>query len=152
MSSYATGGFVKQSGCLLPLPVGLLPVTIGLLPLAFGWLPLTSAPAGTLQDGMESFFTSETAKYLYLLFHQSSALTDFYVLSTEGHVLPVLLRTSPNDTNPSFEERALRDATEPERQACSSLCVPLSLSKARAQVRSLHAVSSPTATCALLLL
>jgi hypothetical protein len=35
---------------------------------------------------MESFFLSETVKYLYLLFSNASALVDHFVLSTEvGH-------------------------------------------------------------------
>lgn len=39
---------------------------------------------------MESFFLSETTKYLYLLHCNATALPDFYVFSTEGHLLPVL--------------------------------------------------------------
>ena len=34
---------------------------------------------------MESFFLSETMKYLYLLHSNASALIDFAVFSTEGH-------------------------------------------------------------------
>ncbi len=43
---------------------------------------------------MESFFLSETVKYLYLLFSNASAVVDYFVLSTEvgrgamGRVLP----------------------------------------------------------------
>jgi hypothetical protein len=37
---------------------------------------------------MESFFLSETAKYLYLLWSDAAALPDFYLLSTEGHLMP----------------------------------------------------------------
>ena len=42
--------------------------------------------AGELEDTMESFFLSETTKYLYLLHSNASALADFTVLSTEGHI------------------------------------------------------------------
>jgi hypothetical protein len=35
---------------------------------------------------MESFFLSETVKYLYLLFSNASALVDHFVLSTEVSV------------------------------------------------------------------
>lgn len=37
---------------------------------------------------MESFFLSETAKYLWLLHSNASSLAGAYVLSTEGHLLP----------------------------------------------------------------
>lgn len=39
---------------------------------------------------MESFFLSETTKYLYLLHSNATALPDYYIFSTEGHLLPVL--------------------------------------------------------------
>ncbi len=39
--------------------------------------------AFVLQDTMESFFLSETVKYLYLLFSNASAVVDHFVLSTE---------------------------------------------------------------------
>jgi mannosidase alpha-like ER degradation enhancer 2 len=41
-----------------------------------------------LEDTMESFFLSETSKYLYLLFANATKLIDHYVLSTEGHLFP----------------------------------------------------------------
>ncbi len=37
---------------------------------------------------MESFFLPETAKYLYLLNSDAAALPDYYIFSTEGHLLP----------------------------------------------------------------
>lgn len=37
---------------------------------------------------MESFFLSETVKYLYLLFSNATALVDHFVFSTEGHFFP----------------------------------------------------------------
>lgn len=43
-----------------------------------------------MEDGMESFFLAETAKYLFLLFSNATAVLDHFVLSTEGHLLPVL--------------------------------------------------------------
>ncbi len=39
---------------------------------------------------MESFFLSETAKYLFLLGSGAGDLPDFFVLTTEGHLLPPL--------------------------------------------------------------
>ena len=38
------------------------------------------------QDTMESFFLSETVKYLYLLFSNASAVVDHFVLSTEVRI------------------------------------------------------------------
>ena len=46
----------------------------------------------SLEDRQESFFLSETVKYLYLLFDIDNPInTDNmkYVFSTEGHVLPL---------------------------------------------------------------
>ena len=39
---------------------------------------------------MESFMLSETARYLYLLAANATGLPSFFVLSTEGHMLPPL--------------------------------------------------------------
>lgn len=39
---------------------------------------------------MESFMLSETARYLYLLAANATDLPSFFVLSTEGHMLPPL--------------------------------------------------------------
>ena len=44
--------------------------------------------AGELEDSMESFFLSETSKYLYLLHANATYLPDNYVFTTEGHLLP----------------------------------------------------------------
>lgn len=52
--------------------------------------PLCCHPAGEHGDLMESYFLSETAKYLYLMFSSAPALIDYYVLSTEGHLMPPL--------------------------------------------------------------
>ncbi|KAJ2916907.1 hypothetical protein MD484_g3531, partial [Candolleomyces efflorescens] len=44
------------------------------------------------EDKMETFFLSETLKYLYLLFSDSSVLPlDQYVFNTEAHPLPIFL-------------------------------------------------------------
>jgi hypothetical protein len=46
---------------------------------------------GAHTDLMESFFLSETVKYLYLTFSDAAPhLIDYYILSTEGHLLPVV--------------------------------------------------------------
>jgi len=54
----------------------------------------------SLEDRMESFFLSETCKYLYLLFDTDNPLNkDFskFLFTTEGHLLPIgsKLRTKP---------------------------------------------------------
>ena len=46
----------------------------------------------TLEDRQESFFLSETCKYLYLLFDTENHINkngDQYIFTTEGHVFPV---------------------------------------------------------------
>ena len=70
--------------------------------------------AGALEDTMESFFLSETAKYLYLLHSNATALPDFYLFSTEGHLLPIL----------GLEEgtRQTPLPAEPSHRNCLALC------------------------------
>ena len=46
---------------------------------------------------MESFVLSETWKYLYLLHSNASRLADFFVFSTEGHLLAPLEAASGSD-------------------------------------------------------
>ena len=46
----------------------------------------------SLEDRQESFFLSETVKYLYLLFDEDNPINTNdmkYVFTTEGHVLPL---------------------------------------------------------------
>ena len=62
---------------------------------------------------MESFFLSETAKYLYLLHSNATALPDFYLFSTEGHLLPVLALEGISQTPPP---------PEPSHRNCWDLC------------------------------
>ena len=76
---------------------------------------------------MESFFISETAKYLYLLFHGSSALIDFFVLSTEGHPLPPLYAPCGGgdcvpEAEAQAEAEARRDAAPHALTVCRSIC------------------------------
>ncbi|GFR52408.1 hypothetical protein Agub_g14979, partial [Astrephomene gubernaculifera] len=55
-----------------------------------GFTNVNHVDTGQQGDLMESYFLSETAKYLYLLFSSAPALPDYYILSTEGHLLPPL--------------------------------------------------------------
>lgn len=50
--------------------------------------------SGELEDSMESFFLSETSKYLFLLQANTTHLPDHYIFTTEGHLLPPFT-TSP---------------------------------------------------------
>ncbi|KAJ3180502.1 alpha mannosidase-like protein [Geranomyces variabilis] len=55
-----------------------------------GFASLADVEAGTHEDRMESFFLSETLKYLYLLFDEENfvhTLHDNHVFTTEGHLL-----------------------------------------------------------------
>ncbi|XP_067907569.1 ER degradation-enhancing alpha-mannosidase-like protein 1 isoform X3 [Heterodontus francisci] len=61
------------------------------------------------EDRMESFFLSETCKYLYLLFDEDNPLHrsgSKYIFTTEGHILPVdkLFREKPWEDDSSKEE------------------------------------------------
>ncbi|CAG7948967.1 unnamed protein product [Penicillium olsonii] len=55
-----------------------------------GWAGIRNVLTGELIDRMESFFTGETAKYLYLLFDREHPLNKIdapWVFNTEGHPL-----------------------------------------------------------------
>ena len=54
-----------------------------------GYASIADVETGRLEDTMESFFLSETTKYLYLTFMNASSIVDWYIFSTEGHLLPI---------------------------------------------------------------
>ncbi|KAG2422537.1 hypothetical protein HYH02_015424 [Chlamydomonas schloesseri] len=53
-----------------------------------GYTQINHVDTGEHGDLMESYFLSETAKYLYLMFSDAPGLIDYYVLTTEGHLMP----------------------------------------------------------------
>uniref|UniRef100_A0A672H3K0 alpha-1,2-Mannosidase n=1 Tax=Salarias fasciatus TaxID=181472 RepID=A0A672H3K0_SALFA len=66
------------------------------------------------EDRMESFFLSETCKYLYLLFDEDNPLhksDNKYIFTTEGHVVPIDKRFREKQWNDFFpcEEGALAE-------------------------------------------
>ncbi|XP_077864558.1 ER degradation-enhancing alpha-mannosidase-like protein 1, partial [Saccoglossus kowalevskii] len=57
-----------------------------------GYATLHNVIEKTKEDRMESFFLSETCKYLYLLFDEDNYLNkegNKYIFTTEGHILPI---------------------------------------------------------------
>ncbi|KAI8586342.1 glycoside hydrolase [Geranomyces variabilis] len=82
-----------------------------------GFASLADVEAGTHDDRMESFFLSETLKYLYLLFDDDNfvhTLHDNHVFTTEGHLLllPYTLQnhqsaSAANETNTQSENTKL---------------------------------------------
>lgn len=65
-----------------------------------GYASVGDVPSGKLDDIMESFFISETLKYLYLLYTKRTDVVDQYVLSTEAHFMPTFpARKSPSDAS-----------------------------------------------------
>uniref|UniRef100_A0A5S6QUR0 alpha-1,2-Mannosidase n=1 Tax=Trichuris muris TaxID=70415 RepID=A0A5S6QUR0_TRIMR len=58
-----------------------------------GYATLHSVVDKSLEDRMESFFLSETTKYLYLLFdlkNPVNVMQEHFIFTTEGHPLPLL--------------------------------------------------------------
>ena len=53
-----------------------------------GFASISNVQSGQQEDSMESFFLSETTKYLYLAFSKSFGVLDNYILSTEAHFFP----------------------------------------------------------------
>uniref|UniRef100_A0AAY4AXY7 alpha-1,2-Mannosidase n=1 Tax=Denticeps clupeoides TaxID=299321 RepID=A0AAY4AXY7_9TELE len=65
-----------------------------------GYATLHNVGDKSKEDRMESFFLSETCKYLYLLFDEDNPLhksENKYIFTTEGHVVPI---------EPRFRERS----------------------------------------------
>jgi len=62
----------------------------------------------TLEDRQESFFLSETVKYLYLLFDEENPVNKKYgqyIFTTEGHILPI----SPRFRDKPWEDDVIFD-------------------------------------------
>ncbi len=68
-----------------------------------------------LEDTMESFFLSETLKYLYLTFANATTLIDHYVLSTEGHLFPPFEASEEETARRIAGDRAQREEEKEER-------------------------------------
>lgn len=77
-----------------------------------GYAHVKDVTTSELEDAMESYFLAETMKYLYLLFSNCTSLVDFYVFTTEAHLLAPFLHTS--------DEEFPDQATVPEN--CASIC------------------------------
>lgn len=81
---------------------------------------------------MESFFLSETAKYLFLLGAGAGDLPDFFVLTTEGHLLPPLPSAAAHSAGfpPGDAAAGVRPPRPPPPAPaaaphCARGCVPL---------------------------
>ena len=87
-----------------------------------GWAGIQDVRTGELSDRMESFFLSETIKYLILLFdlgHPLNRLDAPYVFNTEGHPL-ILPRPNVLDTksHPLALPRVKSTTTASNTQTC----------------------------------
>ncbi|KAL8804137.1 MAG: hypothetical protein Q9182_002771 [Xanthomendoza sp. 2 TL-2023] len=74
-----------------------------------GWSGIQDVRSGERTDRMESFFLSETAKYLFLLFEPAHPLNKMdtpFVFNTEGHPL-ILPRLKPIHSNRSPDIKVL---------------------------------------------
>lgn len=75
-----------------------------------------------LEDRMESFFLSETMKYLYLLFDDANPVNvhgERFIFSTEGHLFPVVARRR-RETDGEQEWMGSDADTVPRRATVSS--------------------------------
>jgi hypothetical protein len=65
---------------------------------------------------MESYFLSETVKYLYLSFVDSGPLLDYYLLSTEGHLMPAFQHGSDRHLIEADLQQQQQQQQEEQRQ------------------------------------
>ncbi|KAF5837668.1 glycoside hydrolase [Dunaliella salina] len=94
---------------------------------ATGQAPLQVCPgvpyAHHYSDIQESYFLSETVKYLYLTFVEGSgALLDYFIFSTEGHLLPP--QPPADQEAATAEERVYLEAVAESRHEskCTRFC------------------------------
>ena len=110
---------------------------------ACGYASVRDVTSGKLDDIMESFFISETLKYLYLLYTKRTDVLDQYVLSTEAHFLPTFAtRKSSFNSSLQLHPDHRQERNERERaggrhgrpnghlQSCAAVCLPPRVSRA----------------------
>ena len=90
---------------------------------ACGYASVGDVPTGRLDDIMESFFLSETLKYLYLLYTKQTNVLNRYVMSTEAHFLPSFPSPGGNEipSSPGGGGGSAGDGREPPT-SCESVC------------------------------
>ena len=70
-----------------------------------GYAAVKDVKTKVLEDRMESFFLSETVKYLYLAFDEEVDVLERYVLTTEGHLFPLNATLRARPSGSSWSER-----------------------------------------------
>lgn len=104
-----------------------------------GWTSIQDVLTGEKVDRMETFFLSETAKYLFLLFdpdHPLNRLDASFVFSTEGHPLLIPGYTTHQDAH-SLDSAVVNNPTCPLRLPTR----PLTISNIAARGDVYHAAS-----------
>ncbi|MEW5318101.1 MAG: hypothetical protein WDW38_009352 [Sanguina aurantia] len=86
---------------------------------ACGYTNILNVETGSAGDLMESYFLSETVKYLYIIFSEAPEFLEYFTLSTEGHMFPIF--THPRDAARNFTADT---ATGPIPDNCRRLCTP----------------------------
>ncbi|KAL8690852.1 MAG: hypothetical protein Q9218_003802 [Villophora microphyllina] len=111
-----------------------------------GWAGIQDVRSGELSDRMESYFLSETAKYLYLLFdpdHPLNKLDTPFVFNTEGHPLILPRRQHPGGR----QDYTLKPSTALHAQSSPPICQnhaaqhPFSVSAVAARGDTYHAAN-----------
>lgn len=75
-----------------------------------GFSSLSNVHNRTIEDRMDSYFLSETLKYLYLLFDEDNFVNDGnYIFTTEGHLLPTIAQNFSLTEVMNFPVGILRD-------------------------------------------
>ena len=112
-----------------------------------GWAGLQDVRNGDLSDRMESFFLSETTKYLFLLFDENHPLNKLdgpFVFSTEGHplILPRPIRWQSSSPRNGVYSKSAKDETG-EAPTCPlpPAMLPFSLSATAARADIFHAAN-----------
>ena len=113
-----------------------------------GWAGIQDVRTGEKSDRMESFFLSETSKYLFLLFdhdHPLNKLDAPFVFTTEGHplIIPHRLRREPNSHQSRPQGSKAKESEVINGQVCpaASYPKPFGVSTTAARVDLFHAAN-----------
>jgi len=103
-----------------------------------GYATLHSVVDKSQEDRMESFFLSETCKYLYLLFdihHPLNTKAERFLFTTEGHVIPIIpaLR-SPQWNEKDVNWRRIPDSDATQQQQPSPVVAHLQVTSGNSSI------------------
>ena len=98
-----------------------------------GYATVHNVEDKTLEDRQESFFLSETCKYLYLLFDTENPLhgknSERYLFTTEGHIFPITSKIREKVWKDDFIDENVQDWNVKDKIRYSSSALEMTSSE-----------------------